>query len=348
MGCLARRAGEAAERTVGRLKTHAKPDGVLVTGGAGYVAPPVVRRLAEAGRRVVVLDDFSTGYRAHARWGTLVEGDVGDADLLRRVFRDERIGAVLHFAAKSLVGESVREPKLYDAWNRGKTTVLASVAAGEGVGAFVFSSTCAVYGDPVALPLREDHPRRPVNPYGRSKVGCEDALFATGVPTAALRYFNAAGAEPEHGLGERHDPETHLIPLAMRAAVTGEPISVFGTDYDTPDGTCVRDYVHVRDLATAHLLALERLESGGGGGRWNLGTGEGASVGAVLDAVEEAMGRAVPRRDAERRAGDPPVLVADGAKARAELGWAPRSSSLARIAEDAWRFHEAHGFGGGA
>ena len=313
--------------------------GVLVTGGAGYVAPPVVRRLVEAGRRVVVLDDFSTGHRAHVQWGRLVEGDVGDADLLRQTLRAHDVGAVIHFAAKALVGESVQHPELYDAWNRGKTQVLADVAAAEGVGAIVFSSTCAVYGNPEEVPIPEEHPRRPINPYGESKAGCEDALFGSGVATAALRYFNAAGAEPEFGIGERHEPETHLIPLALEAVQTGKPLRIFGTDYPTPDGTCVRDYIHVADLATAHLAALARLEATGEGGRWNLGTGHGSSVREVLDAVGRVTGRPVPAIESPRRDGDPPALVARAARARADLGWEPVASDLERIVRDAYAFH---------
>ncbi len=312
---------------------------VLVTGGAGYVAPPVVRRLVEAGRRVVVLDDFSTGHRAFVKWGDLVEGDVGDADLLRSTLRAHDVGAVMHFAAKALVGESVEKPDLYDAWNRGKTQILADVAAAEGVRAFVFSSTCAVYGVPTEVPIPEDHPRAPINPYGESKAGCEDALFGSGVPTAALRYFNAAGAEPQHGIGELHTPETHLIPLALRAVETGRPLHIFGTDYPTPDGTCVRDYIHVADLATAHLAALARLEGGGEGGRWNLGTGQGVSVRDVLDAVGRITGRPVPAIEAPRRDGDPPALVARSQRARDDLGWVPEASDLDRIVKDAYDFH---------
>jgi UDP-arabinose 4-epimerase len=311
---------------------------VLVTGGAGYVAPPAVRALAETGRAIVVLDDFSTGHREHARWGTLVEGDVGDEDLLRRTIRRHGVSALLHFAAKALVGESMREPELYDRWNRGKTTVLANVAASEGVGAVVFSSTCAVYGVPERVPISEDAELAPISPYGASKVACEEALFGSGVPTIALRYFNAAGAEPEHGLGERHEVETHLIPLAIRAALGGDPITVYGTDYPTPDGTCIRDYVHVSDLAAAHLLALVRLERGGAGGAWNLGTGTGASVLEVLDAVERCVGRPVPTVDGPRREGDPPELVARADRAHEALGWRARVSDLDRIVSDAVAF----------
>ena len=308
---------------------------VLVTGGAGYVGPPAVRALVESGRRVVVLDDFSTGHREHVRWGTLVEGDIADEALVTDTLRSHGVTAVLHFAAKALVGESVRDPELYDRWNRGKTTVLASVAAREGVRAIVFSSTCAVYGQPEVVPIDEEETKKPINPYGASKVACEQALFATGIPVAALRYFNAAGAEPEHGLGERHDPETHLIPLALRALRTGEPITILGTDYPTPDGTCVRDYVHVSDLASAHVRALDRLERGDGGGAWNLGTGTGASVREVLDAAGRVAGREVPAEEGPRRDGDPPVLVACADRARRDLGWTPVASDLERIVADA-------------
>jgi len=318
---------------------------VLVTGGAGYVAPPVVRRLAASGRPVVVLDDLSTGYREHLQWGTFVEGDVADVDLVRRVIREHGVVALMHFAAKSLVGESVEQPDLYDVWNRGKTTVLAETAAEAGVRALVFSSSAAVYGNPTEVPIPEDHAREPVNPYGLSKVGCEDALFASGVPTAALRYFNAAGAEPKFDLGERHEPETHLLPLALQATRTGTPLTIHGTDYDTPDGTCVRDYVHVVDLAEAHLAALARIEAGQPGGAWNLGTGEGASVRKVLETVGLIVGTPVPYVQGGRRAGDPPILVARVDRARADLAWEPRRSSLERIVTDAWAFHREHGFG---
>ncbi|MFV1958135.1 MAG: UDP-glucose 4-epimerase GalE [Planctomycetota bacterium] len=313
---------------------------VLVTGGAGYVAPPLVRRLAESGRAVVVLDDFSTGRREHARWGTLVEGDAGDAELVAETIRTHGVEAVMHFAAKALVGESMQDPALYDRWNRGKTEVFARTAAREGVKAFVFSSTCAVYGDPVTVPIPEDHALKPVNPYGRSKVACENALFGTGVPTAALRYFNAAGAEPAYDLGERHDPETHLIPLAIHAVQRDEPITIFGTDYPTPDGTCVRDYIHVVDLAAVHLAALERLETTGRGGVWNLGTGHGLSVREILDAVGRVAGRPVPSVEGARREGDPPALVAHAERARRDLGFVPRASDIDRIVGDAWAFAE--------
>jgi UDP-glucose-4-epimerase GalE len=311
---------------------------VLVTGGAGYVGSVTARHVAATGRPVVVLDDFSTGHRDACRFGTLVEGDVADAALVRATLRREKVTAVLHFAAKALVAESVREPDLYDRWNRGKTATLLQTCRGEGVRAFVFSSTCSVYGDPKEVPIPEGHARFPTNPYGRSKKACEDLLGTSGIPAAALRYFNAAGAEPAERLGERHDPETHLIPVAVRAALRGETITVFGTDWPTPDGTCVRDYVHVADLAEAHVKAMARLEKGEPGGAWNLGTGRGHSVREVLAAVERATGRKVARVDGPRRAGDVAALVAKADRARADLGWTPTRSALDRIVADAVAF----------
>ncbi len=308
---------------------------VLVTGGAGYVGSACCFALAEAGRTPVVLDDLSTGHEGFVRWGPFVRGDIADEDLVRSTIREHGITAVLHFAAKALVGESVREPELYDMWNRGKTTALIEAAKAEGVGAFVFSSTCAVYGEPETVPITEDETREPINPYGASKVACEDALAASGMPYAALRYFNAAGGVPQQQIGEHRETETHLIPLAIRAARTGQPLTILGTDYPTPDGTCIRDYIHILDLASAHIAALERLESGGGSGAWNLGTGAGASVREVVEAVGAALGAEVPVVEGERRPGDPPELVADASRAHADLGWEPRRSAMARIAADA-------------
>ena len=318
---------------------------ILVTGGAGYVGSACCFALAEAAREPVVLDDLSTGHRAFVRWGPFVEGDIADQDLVRRTIREHGITAVMHFAAKALVGESVREPELYDTWNRGKTTALIAAAKAEGVGAFVFSSTCAVYGEPERVPITESESREPINPYGVSKVACEDALEASGIPHAALRYFNAAGGVPDQQVGEHRDIETHLIPLAIRAAHTGTPLTILGTDYPTPDGTCIRDYIHVLDLASAHIAALQRLEGGGASGAWNLGTGQGASVREVVVAVSEALGRDVPVVEGERRPGDPPELVADASRANADLGWRPVQSAMADIAADAVAcdalFHDA-------
>ncbi len=318
---------------------------VLVTGGAGYIGSAAAFVLAAAGRDVVVLDDLSTGHRDFVKWGPFVEGDVEDGDLVRKTIREHDVTAVMHFAAKALVGESVADPELYDRWNRGKTTALVEAAAACDIGAFVFSSTCAVYGEPATTPIREDAPRAPVNPYGASKVACEDALFASGMPAAVLRYFNACGAVPDEGVGELHDPETHVIPLAIRAARGGTPFTVFGTDYDTPDGTCVRDYIHVLDLAQAHVAALEHLESGRAGGCWNLGTGHGVSVREILDAVERVLDVEIERVEGDRRAGDPPVLVADPAAAKRDLGWAARVSDLDRVVSDAAAFDARHAAG---
>ncbi len=315
---------------------------VLVTGGAGYVGSATAYSLASAGRDVVVLDDLSTGHRDFVKWGPLIEGDVDDRALVARVIEEHGITAVMHFAAKALVGESVRDPQLYDRWNRGKTTALVETAAASGVQAFVFSSTCAVYGMPDQVPIPENHKRAPVNPYGDSKVACEDALFASGLPAIALRYFNACGALPDHGVGEIHDPETHVIPLAIRAARNGTPFTVFGTDYDTPDGTCIRDYIHVLDLAQAHLAALTRLERGASGGCWNLGTGNGVSVLEILSAVEHGVGAKIERVLGERREGDPPALVADAAAAQRDLGWTASVSDLERVVSDAAAFDARH------
>ena len=308
---------------------------VLVTGGAGYIGSACAYALHEAGRDVVVLDDLSTGFREFAKWGPLVEGDIADRGLVSDTIRAHGVGAVMHFAAKAQVAESVAHPDLYDGWNRGKTTELVATAAECGIRAFVFSSTCAVYGEPKVVPIAEDTPREPVNPYGVSKAACEDALFASGLPAAALRYFNAAGGVPGQGVGEKHDPESHLIPIAVRAAREGRPMTVFGTDYPTPDGTCVRDYIHVVDLASAHLRALAHLEGGGASGVWNLGTGRGSSVQEILDAVDDVLGTTVERLEGPRRPGDPPELVAAPHRAARDLGWQPACSDLRRIVVDA-------------
>ncbi|MDJ0974786.1 MAG: UDP-glucose 4-epimerase GalE [Planctomycetota bacterium] len=311
---------------------------VLVTGGAGYIGSVTARAFARSGRRVVVLDDFSTGHADNVRWGPLVTGDIADKDLVRGLVRDAQITAVVHFAAKALVGESVRDPALYDHWNREKTEALVEVCAEGGVSAFVFSSTCAVYGTPDQVPIPVAHDRAPVNPYGVSKARCEDAIAGSGMPHALLRYFNAAGAVPAARLGERHDPETHLIPLTLRARVTGNPLTIFGTDYPTPDGTCIRDYIHVLDLADAHLRALAHLEAGQPSGAWNLGTGGGASVREVIQAVERVTEGKVPVQEGVRREGDPAALVADARSAERDLGWHPAHSELDRIVADAWAY----------
>jgi UDP-arabinose 4-epimerase len=317
---------------------------VLVTGGAGFVGSHAVRALAAAGRRVVVVDDLSTGHREAVRWGTLVEGDAGDEALVRATCRDHGVGAILHFAGRISVEESVRDPRGYRESIVDVTRRLATAAREAGVERLVFSSTAGVYGTPAVVPVGEDAPPAPVSPYGAFKAEAEALLAGSGLAVASLRYFNAAGAAAEDGLGERHDPETHLIPLALRAARDGRSFTVHGDDWPTPDGTCVRDYVHVVDLADAHLAALARLESGCGGGTWNLGTGRGASVREVAAAVERAVGRRLDARVGPRRAGDAAALVADPARAARDLGWrATARSSLDAIVADAWAFETARG-----
>jgi len=328
---------------------------VLVTGGAGYVGSHTVKALAARGDEVVVYDNLSGGHAeaveriaagAPPARVRLVEGDIADAGAVARAIREARPAAVLHFAARLLVGESVREPIGYYHANVTGTMHVLSAMAESGVLRFVFSSTAATFGEPDAVPIDETHPQRPINAYGETKLAIERALphveRAAGIRFAILRYFNAAGADPDGLLGEDHEPEEHLIPLAIRAANGGPPLTVFGDDYDTPDGTCVRDYVHVSDLADAHLAALARLEAGGASAAYNLGGGDGVSVRQVIDGVARVAGREVPHRIGARRAGDPARLVASNARARAELDWTPRRSSLAAILETAWRWHHAH------
>jgi len=326
------------------MQTH---DSVLVVGGAGYIGSHAVKELARQGRHPVVYDNLVYGHRDAVKAGTFVHGDLGDAARLNEVFRRFRIRAVMHFAAYAYVGESVTDPAKYWQNNLAAPLVLLDQMRAHGVDAFIFSSTCATYGEPDAIPIAEDHPQRPINPYGRSKLALEQVLAdysrAYGLRSIVFRYFNAAGADPDGDIGERHDPETHLIPLVFEAARTGRPLKVFGDDYPTPDGTCVRDYIHVTDLARAHLLGLYRLLSGQPGGAYNLGNGNGYSVREVIACVEKITGLKVPFDIAPRRAGDPAVLVGSAAKARTELGWTPAFDKLDQIVETAWRFHKTRG-----
>lgn len=328
----------AARRTVIRLVCN-----VLVTGGAGYVGSHACKALARAGHLPVTLDNLSEGHRGAVKWGPLVQGDVSDVALLRRTLREHGITAVMHFAAHAYVGESMRSPSRYFRNNVVNSLALLDAMVESRVRTLVFSSTCATYGLPQTLPIDETHPQNPVNPYGESKLFVERALHwyehAYGLRAVALRYFNAAGADPEEDIGEEHEPETHLIPLAIRAALGQSPMQVYGTGFPTEDGTAVRDYVHVADLATAHVLALDHLLAGRPSTALNLGTGRGHSVREVLRAVAQATGREVPVRDAPPRPGDPPILVADAARARAVLGWVPRYSDLDTIVQSAWRWH---------
>lgn len=316
---------------------------VLVTGGAGYVGSHACKALAAAGWQPVTYDNLSTGHRDLVRWGPFEEGDVGDADRLAAVLARWRPEAVLHFAAASLVGESVRDPAKYYRNNTLSTLTLLDSMRRHGVENLVFSSTCAIYGNPERVPMDEDTPQRPINPYGWSKLMVErlmaDYGSAYGLQWAALRYFNAAGADPDGETGEEHDPETHLIPRALQAALGTVPhLEMFGTDWPTPDGSCVRDYVHVSDLARWHVAAIDHLLKGRGSVALNLGTGRGWSVREVISSVERVTGKTVPVKAAARRAGDPPVLLADPARARQLLGSETQFSDIDAIVDTAWRW----------
>lgn len=319
---------------------------VLVAGGAGYVGSHTCLRLAEAGFTPVVFDNLSNGHRQFVQWGPFEHGDIRDRARLDEVFARWRPAAVLHFAALIEVGESVRHPGRFYEVNVGGAANLIEAARDAGCEALVFSSTCATYGDPVRLPMDETHPQAPLNPYGRSKLMIEQALADmdryAGFRSIRLRYFNAAGCDPEGRIGERHEPETHAIPLALHAALGRRAgFSLFGTDYDTRDGTAVRDYIHVLDLADAHVLALQRLLGGGGSDVFNLGTGTGTTVRELVEAIRAVTGRPFPVAEAPRRDGDAPVLVADNRKARETLGWAPRFG-LEDIVRHAWDWHARH------
>lgn len=319
---------------------------VLVAGGAGYIGSHAVKALRAAGHDVVVLDDLSAGHVEAVAGVPLVRARVHDSAAVRAALRAHGIEAVMHFAAWLAVGESVRDPgKYYDNNVTGSLRLFDAMVA-EGVRTCVFSSTCAVYGEPVTLPLGEDHPHAPVNAYGESKLVVERALGhygrAHGLRAIALRYFNAAGADPEGTLGEDHDPEIHLIPLAIDAARGGAPLQVFGLDYPTPDGTCQRDYVHVMDLADAHVRALDALAGGHAGGAYNVGTGRPWSVREVIDTVGRVVGRPVAWTPAPRRAGDPSALYAASGRIQADLGWRPVRSDLATIVADAAAWRAAH------
>jgi len=319
---------------------------VLVCGGAGYIGSHMAKWLATRGIEVTVLDNLSTGHREAVRWGTLVEADLLYPETLEPVFAANRFDAVMHFCARSLVGESVAKPYEYYANNVTGTLNLLEAMRRHGVDRLVFSSTAAVFGQPVSRSIDEDHPTQPINPYGASKLMVErilaDAAAAYGLRSVALRYFNAAGASPQGDIGESHEPETHLIPNVLRAALrTGPALSVFGDDYPTPDGTCVRDYVHVDDLAQAHQLALGYLDANPGAHVFNLGNGQGFSVREVIAAAQRISGLEIPHTVAPRRVGDPAVLVASSEKARRDLGWEPAHTSLDTIIESAWRWHQA-------
>jgi UDP-glucose 4-epimerase len=301
------------------------PSTVLVTGGAGYIGSHAAKALRQAGYRVVIYDNLSAGHRHAALGGPLVEGDVRDVDAVRRALRESGAFAVMHFAAWLIVADSVRDPIGYYRNNvEGALATLEAMAA-EQCRRFIFSSTCAVYGEPVETPIRETHPTAPINAYG--------------IRSIRLRYFNAAGADPDGELGEDHSPEVHVIPRAFEAASGGAPIEIFGEDYPTPDGTCLRDYIHVMDLADAHVRSLRRLEAGGASATYNVGTERPSSVRDVLASVERITGRTVAQRSAARRPGDPAVLFASAERIRKDLAWTARRADLDTIVGDAWRWH---------
>ena len=315
---------------------------VLVVGGAGYIGSVTAAVLGQNGFEVETYDDLSTGHEQAAQ-GRLHRGDIRDKERLTSVLKDGSFDAVMHFAAKSLVGESVAHPLRYYDVNVGGTATLVQSMQDAGVDALVFSSTCAIYGDPVRLPLDEAHPQKPVSPYGTSKKMVEEMLAACrekeGLKVTTLRYFNAAGCMPDGSLGESHKTETHLIPLAIAAPMGHRPpLSLFGTDYDTRDGTCIRDYIHVLDLADAHVKALRRLLEGDSGDAYNVGTGVGTTVKEVLAAIGRSLGTPVPHKVADRRAGDPPALFARADKIQDSLGWTPRWTDIDDIVDTAVRW----------
>lgn len=323
-------------------------ESVLVTGGAGYIGSHACKTLARAGYLPVVFDDISRGHREAVRWGPLVEGDLADRARLAATLEAHRVSAVMHFAAYAYVGESVTDPSMYYRNNLVGTLSLLEAMRETGVGKIVFSSTCATYGTPASVPISETAPQLPINPYGETKLAIERALHwygqAYGLRWTSLRYFNAAGADPDGEIGECHDPETHLVPLVLQTAL-GEraQIDIYGTDYPTPDGTAIRDYIHVQDLAEAHLRALEHLAAGRQSTALNLGTGRGHSVREVIRAAEAVSGRRIKCRETARRLGDPPALVADPDQAAKLLGWYARLSDLDTIIRTAftWQTHLA-------
>lgn len=318
------------------------PRRILVTGGAGYIGAHTVQLLLDRGYDVAVVDNLSKGYRHNVPRGRLFVMNMADTAAVTELMRQLRTEAVIHFAAFIAVGESMRDPETYFANNTCGSLALLTAMLRAGVKHMVFSSTAAVYGTPHATPILETFPIQPVSVYGESKVMVESMLrwFSQihGLTSVCLRYFNASGCDPKGNLGEEHEPETHLIPLLFRAVMTGNPVTVFGDDYPTPDGTCIRDYIHVLDLAEAHILALEHLISGGASDQFNVGTGTGHSVMEVIRAVEAVTGKKVPYAVGPRREGDPPALVASSDKLRAALGWAPRYADLETIVRHAWEF----------
>lgn len=320
-------------------------DAILIAGGAGYIGSHINKSLNEKGHRTIVVDNLAAGHREFVQWGEFCRCDIGDTEGLRSIFSKYPVSAVMHFCAFTYVGESVEDPQKYYLNNVANTLNLLMVMREFGVDKFIFSSTAAIFGNPVTVPISEDHPLEPINPYGRSKLMVERVLMdyarAYGLRYAALRYFNAAGADPDCDVGEWHDPETHLIPLVLDAALgKRESLAIFGTDYDTPDGTCLRDYVHVTDLAAAHVKALEHLGRGGASDVFNLGNGTGFSVREIIDTARKVTRKNIPVQEKGRRAGDPAVLIADSARAMSVLNWKPAHADIGEIVETAWRWQQ--------
>ncbi len=325
---------------------------ILIVGGAGYIGSHMCKHLSRRGYEPIVLDNLVCGHRLAVKWGSFFKGSISDSNLVRSIFSDNPIAAVMHFAAFCYVGESVTEPAKYYENNVANTLSLLKIMVEQGIRNFIFSSSCSIYGEPVEMPIREDHPMAPISPYGRSKLMVEwileDFRRAYGLESVSLRYFNAAGADLDGELGEDHDPETHLIPLVLQTALGRKShIEIFGNDYPTKDGTCVRDYIHVEDLAEAHLLALERLLGGLPGGQYNLGNGEGYSVKEVIDTARRVTDKTIAAKVTQRRSGDPAVLISDSKRAMEELGWKPRLPALEPIIESAWHWHRRHPHGYG-
>lgn len=318
---------------------------ILIVGGAGYIGSHTNKELARRGYETVVLDNLVYGHAAAVKWGKFVLADICDTEALRRTFKEFKIDAVVHFAAYAYVGESMVEPQKYYLNNVSNTINLLSVMSEFGCDKIIFSSTCATYGDPYEIPITETHRQEPINPYGRSKLMVEHILSdyskAYGLKYVALRYFNAAGADIDAEIGELHTPETHLIPLVLDAAIgKRDSISIFGTDYDTRDGTCVRDYIHVTDLAQAHILALEYLLAGGESDVFNLGNGHGYSVKEIIETARRVTGKSINAVECERRDGDPAFLVGSAQKAKEKLKWKPGFCGIDMIIETAWKWHQ--------
>ncbi len=323
---------------------------VLITGGAGYIGSHIVKRLLEKEIQTIVLDNLQTGHRESVIGGTFIQGDIGDERILQEIFATREIDSVIHMAADCLVGDSTKDPLKYFNNNVSKGLILLGAMLKHKVKKMVFSSSAAVYGNPSRVPIEEDSPTLPINPYGETKLIfekiLEDCKAAHSLQYISLRYFNAAGADPDGIIGEDHHPETHLIPNVLRTLLRrGRKVPIYGTDYDTPDGTCIRDYIHIVDIAEAHILALDALHSGEGSDIFNLGNGKGFSVKQIIQEASKVTGRTIPVIKSQRRPGDPPILIASSEKIVRRLGWSPRYGKLEEIIDTAWRWHRTHPHG---